>query len=337
MLVTKKKTILITGGNGYIGSCLSTIASSKFNIVVIDKKNRNIFLTNKNIINFKCDINNFKKLDYIFKKTKPDIVVHLAAQSTIDFITLKKDKYFEDNIKGTENILKICIRNKIQKFIFSSTAAVYKEKSTPLDEKNLLKPNNLYGQTKLRNEIKIQKYLKNSITKFCILRFFNVCSALKDYKIGEFHSPETHLIPKVIYSIINKRIIYIYGNNYNTNDGTCIRDYIHIKDIINGILLTIDYLDNNKSAVFNLGSSRELSVLKIIEKCSQILKMKPLIKTTKKRKGDLPKLNCKIDQAKVKLKWKPKNSNLSKIIKDEIWWFKYLEKNKITRNFFTSK
>jgi len=195
----------------------------------------------------------------------------------------------------------VCIKNNIKKFVFSSTAAVYKEKNKPLEETDTLKPNNLYGKTKLSNEKYIQKSLKNRVTKYCILRFFNICSALKKYNIGEFHSPETHLLPKVINAISNKQIINIYGNNYKTYDGTCVRDFIHIEDIVSGILKSINYLEKINSSIFNLRSSKEISVLDIIKKCSKLIKISPKINIYKRRKGDVSKLNCKIQKAKKNL------------------------------------
>ncbi len=333
----RKKTILITGGNGYIGSCLALVAIKKFNIIIIDKNAKNRFVKNKRILNFRFNINNASKLNKIVKKFTPDIIIHLAAQSTLDFINLKRHSYLDDNIKGTKNIIDVCIKNNIKKLIFSSTASVYKEKNKPLKETDSLKPNNLYGKTKLTNEKYIQKLLKYQETKYCILRFFNVCSALKKYNIGEFHSPETHLLPKVINAISNKQIIKIYGNNYKTYDGTCVRDFIHIEDVVSGILKSINYLEKNNSSIFNLGSSKETSVLEIINRCSKLIKNSPKINICKRRKGDVSKLNCKIQKAKNKLKWKPKNSNLSKIISDEIWWLNYLNRKKIKRNIFNNK
>ena len=142
-------------------------------------------------------------------------------------------------------------------------------------------------------------------------------------------------------SITNKdfsrliKIINIYGNNYKTYDGTCVRDFVHIEDIVSGILKSINYLEKNNSSIFNLGSSNEISVLDIIKKCSKLIKIIPKINVYKRRKGDVSKLICKIQKAKNKLKWKPKNSNLSRIISDEIWWLNYLNKKKIKRNILT--
>lgn len=334
MKIYKKQKILITGGNGYIGSCLAKVASKKYKVFIVDKSKRNIFLNQKNISFFKEDLNYLSKIDKIFFRIKPDIVIHLAGQSTIDFINLKKNSYLRNNINVTQNILKLCKIHNIKKLIFSSTASVYKEKNTSFKESNKLKPNNLYGKTKLKNEKDIHKILKNSKTRYCILRFFNVCSSLIKEKIGEFHSPETHLIPKVVNHLIFKKKISIYGNDYKTKDGTAIRDFIHIGDIVDGILKSIKFLDNNKNEIFNLGSASKISVMEIIKKSSNFLNIKPLIKIRKRRKGDLPILTCDIKKSIKYLNWYPKNSNPKKIISGEIWWQKYLRKKRYKRVFY---
>lgn len=334
MKIYKKQKMLITGGNGYIGSCLAKIASNKYDVFIIDKKKRNIFLKQKKISFFRENLNNLSKIKKIFFKIKPNIVVHLAGQSTIDFINKKKKSYLNNNINVTQNIIKLCKIYKIQKLIFSSTASVYKEGKKPFKENSKLKPNNLYGKTKLKNEEDIQKSLKKACTKYCILRFFNVCSSLAKEKVGEFHSPETHLIPKVVNHLFMKKKIFIYGNDYNTKDSTAIRDFIHIRDILNGILRAINFLDKNKSEIFNLGSASKISVMEIINKSSQLLEIKPLIKIKKRRTGDLPTLTCNIQKSKKKLKWYPKNSTLKKIIIDEIKWQKYLRQKKYKRMFY---
>ena len=328
-----KKKILITGGSGYIGSVLALKALKKYQVYIIDKKAKNIFLKSNKIIYKKVDIVNRKQTLKIIREIKPESIIHLAAQSTIDMIDIKKEDYIRDNIEGTKNIIEICKILKINKFIFSSTAAVYKPKNTSISEKSLLKPSNIYGITKLKNEKFIQKQLDNSSTKFCILRFFNVCSSNKESLIGEYHSPETHLLPILINKILNNKIIFIYGNDYKTKDGTCIRDYIHINDIVDGILKSLIYLSKNKSNIFNLGSENGMSVLEIIKKCSNILEKKAHIKFVNRRKGDSKKLICNIEKAKKYLKWKPKNSKVKKMIYDEIWWFKYLNYKKISRSF----
>ena len=328
-----KKKILITGGNGYIGSILALRALKKYKVYIIDRERKNVFLRNSQIIFTKIDITNKGQTLKLIKKIQPDSIVHLAAQSTIDMIDKKRSSYIRDNIIGTKNIVDICKTLKIKKLIFSSTAAVYKAKNTFINENSLLKPSNIYGITKLNNEYYIKKQLHKNETKFCILRFFNVCSSDRKNKIGEYHSPETHLLPIIIDKILNKKKIYVYGNDYKTADGTCIRDYIHINDIVNAILKSLIYLNKGKSNTFNLGSKNGMSVLEIIKKCSKKLKTKAEIKYVNKRKGDTKKLICNINKANKYLNWKPKYSKIDRLINDEIWWFNFLKHKKIYRKF----
>ena len=232
-----KKILLITGGGGYIGSILSKKLEKKFEVLIVDRK-KNKFLKKKNFIKLDLSIKSqFKKI----QKYQIDTIVHLAAQSTIDLIKNRKNSYFNDNIKATKNVINFCKNQKVKKLIFASTASVYKKSDLPLKEKSRLLPNNLYGRTKLANENFIKSTLKGTTTNYCILRFFNVCSSDVNSKIGEFHNPETHLIPILIHKIYNNKIIKIYGDNYKTIDGTCIRDYIHILDIVTAIDKSITF------------------------------------------------------------------------------------------------
>lgn len=327
-----KQKVIITGGNGYIGSILAANICKKYLVYILDKSKKNFFLKKKKINFIKVNLLNYKKTFSFLKKIRPDIIIHLAAQSTIDLVIKKKKDYLSNNILATKNIVEISKLLKIKKFIFSSTASVYKKKKI-LNETDFLKPNNLYGLTKLSNEKFIKNKFLNSDIKFCILRFFNVCGADKKNKIGEFHDPETHLLPIIIYKIYKKKKIFIYGNKYKTNDGTCIRDYIHIKDVVLGIIKSLNYLNNHKSAIFNLGTGRGYSVLELIRHCEKKLKMKSNYKFKKKRFGDYEKLICSYAKIKKKINWTPKYSSINRIINDEIWWYKFLQYKKIKRKF----
>lgn len=333
MKLKYRKKILITGGSGFIGSCFAKFIKEKYKIYTLDKKNKNPFLKDKNITHIKCNICNYNSLNRILNIIKPEIVIHLAAQSTLDFITMKKKYYKKNNIVGTKNIVEITKKLNIEKFIFASTASVYKTKNKKLRENDKLLPNNVYGKTKKSNEDYIQKNFKNSKVKFCILRFFNVCSSYNN-ELGEFHNPETHLIPKVVNALSKNKLINIYGEKFNTEDGTCIRDYIHIRDILRGIEKSINFLNKNSSEIFNLGSGFGISVKEIINKSSKILNKKPSIQIRKRRKGDVDKLVCSITKAKEKLSWSPKFSKINKIINDEIDWQLHLKSNKLIRSFY---
>lgn len=325
-----KKKIVITGASGYIGSILARNLPKNCQIFLIDKKNSKFRSKHKFI---KCDLTNKNKTLKILKKIDPEIIVHLAAQSTIDMVKLKKNSYKKNNLTVTENIVDIIQKLNVKKFIFSSTAAVYKGSNLPLKETSKLEPSNLYGQTKLLNEKYIIKYLKNTKTKYCIIRFFNVCSSDVKNNIGELHDPETHLLPIIIDKITKNKIFKIYGNNYKTKDGTCVRDYIHVLDIISGIKKSLKYLEKNKSLIINLGGNKGFSVKQIIKSCEKILKKKSKIYFEKKRFGDISNLVCDVNKAKKKLDWKPIHSKLDNIILDELYWNKYLKQKKILRKF----
>jgi UDP-glucose 4-epimerase len=327
-----KKKLLITGGNGYIGSVLVLNVIKKYSVFIIDKKKKDFF-KNKKINFIKANLLNYNRVFFIIKKIKPDIIIHLSAQSTIDMVKQKKNSYLLNNILATQNIVTISKKLNIKKFIFSSTASVYKKKNTKLYENDSLQPNNLYGESKLQNEEYIKKNLFFTNTKYCILRFFNVCGADKKNKIGEFHNPETHLLPIIVKKILCGEQILIYGNNYRTLDGTCVRDYIHVLDIVSGIIKSIDYLNYNSSNIFNLGSKKGVSVLQLINIASKIIKKKAIIRYTNRRFGDVDKLICNYNKAKKKLNWSPIRSSPFRIVRDELYWFRYLGNKKFQRKF----
>ena len=209
---------------------------------------------------------------------------------------------------------------KINNLVFSSTASLYAETNKKLTEKSKINTISKYSKTKLICEKLIKKKNINSI----ILRFFNVCSSLPNLNRGENHKPETHIIPLFINNILKEKKISIYGTNYSTKDGTCIRDFIHVKDICDAIIKSINYLNKNirVKEIFNIANNKGYSVLDIIKEIEKISKLKAQKSIKEKRSGDVPHLVSSFVKAKRKLKWYPKNSNLKKIIKDEIDWQK---------------
>jgi len=320
------KKILITGVSGYIGSCLFYFLKDKFKILGLDKKKTDIIPIKH------CNLLDIKKLNYYLKSEKPDLVIHLAAQSLVDE-TINKNKYYSNNILATKNLVFSMKKNNINNIIFSSTAALYKFNNKILNEKSAISPKSTYAKTKLQCE----KIIKDSNLNSIILRFFNVCSSLRIKKkiIGEFHKPETHLIPTIVYKNICKKKIYIYGNNYNTKDGTCVRDYVHIKDICSAIKKSINYLlnNNNKFEIINISSSSKKTNFEILNTIQKITKIDNIYEVVKRRSGDVDYLTCSNSKAKLKLKWSPVYSNINRIIKDEIKWVYHLLKNKKFRKF----
>ncbi len=322
------KKVLITGSEGYIGQCLFKTLEKNFSLFGLDKK-KGKFTSNHL---FKLDLCNFNNLEKIIESNKPDLIIHLAGKSTIDDIK-NRSEYERDNTLATKNLVKITKKLKIKNFIFSSTAAVYDKSNSFLKESSKKKSNNIYGQTKIQCENIIKNNFKNTSTKYVILRFFNVCSAIREYKVGELHNPETHLIPIAVNKLLNNKKLKVYGKNFNTKDGTCVRDYVHIKDICRGIEKTIFFLDIKKSSgTFNLGSGLGYSIIEVINKLKfKNNKIKYLL--FNRRRGDVDSLVCSIKKAKKVLKWKPRFSNLDDIILDEIFWQKYIEKKSIKRKY----
>ena len=316
--------ILITGAEGYIGKCLFYFLKKKFNVIGIDKKKS----SEKKIL--QCNIINQKKLNLIISKEKPKIIIHLAAQSLVDD-TINKKKYYDNNVVATNTLLKVMKNHNIKKIIFSSTAAIYNQSSKLLTEKSKINPLSFYAKTKLVCEDNIIKQKK---IRSIILRFFNVCSALNKPIIGVSNNPITHFIPTIVYKAIYNKKIYIYGNDYSTPDGTCIRDYIHILDICDVIEKSIKYLSaDNKSRIFNIGNNKGLSNKEIINYIKKFINPKINISYVKRRKGDVSKLVCSQINVKNILNWKPKHSSLKDIVNDELIWVKKLKRIGLKRRF----
>ena len=316
--------ILITGADGYIGNCLFHFLKNKYDVKGLDKKK----LFNNRI--YKCNILNTKKINKILSKVKPNLIIHLAAQSLVDE-KMSIRKYYEDNVNATKGLLVLMKKHNIKKLVFSSTAAIYQKNSIPITEHSKIKPLSKYAKTKLICEKSIRKDKNiNSI----ILRFFNVCAALDKPCVGLLKSPVTHLIPTIVYKALFNKKIYIYGNDYDTPDGTCIRDYIHIKDICSAIKNSIIFINKkNKSGIFNIGNKVGISNKSVVNHVQKIIKKKINLEYVKRRKGDIPKSICNSDKAKNQLSWYAKNSNLNKIIRDEINWIKKIDKLGLKRKF----
>jgi len=320
------RNILITGASGYIGGCLfHYLQGNKYKVYGLDKKKTN----KKNF--FCCNLINTRKLEKIVKIIKPEIVIHLAAQSLVDE-TINKKKYYINNVEATKSLLQVMNKYSIKNLIFSSTAAVYSYKDSKLKETDFISPKSNYAKTKLNCEKKI---INNKKINYVIFRFFNVCSALTNPKlVGELHNPETHLIPTVTYKAKFKKKIYIYGDDFKTRDGSCIRDYVHIEDICVAIKSSLNFLiKNKKSQIFNVGSSDGFSNFEILKAVQQFLNKNLNYQVVGRRPGDADSLVCNSSKARKLLKCKFLKSNLKTIIDDEYKWIEFLRKQKKKRYF----
>ena len=319
------KNILITGGAGYIGSHISEVLiKNKKKIFIAD----NLSSGHKRLINkkakfFKVDILKNKKIRDIIIKNKIDSVIHLAANLIIGEGEKYPKKYFKNNVLGTKNLLAACKNTTIKNFVFSSTAAVYKDGQYKVDENSDIKPKSVYGKTKIKAEKIIKQFCKKNKINYCILRYFNIAGSSPSGKIGLINKSD-HLFKNFSREIIKKKpILKIYGNNYDTKDGSCIRDFIHVSDIAEihyKVLEKINKLNNSK--ILNCGYNKGISVLEVAKAFKKQTSKKVEILVSKSRKGDLVKIIASNNKLKKFIKWKPKFNNLNKIVKSCINWEK---------------
>ena len=319
------KNILITGGAGYIGSHISEVLiKNKKKIFIIDNLSTGYKrLINKKAKFFKADILKSKKVREIIIKNKIDSVIHLAANLIIGEGEKYPKKYFKNNVLGTKNLLKSCENTEVKNLVFSSTAAVYKDGQYKVDENSIIKPKSVYGKTKIKAEKIIKRFCKRNKINYCILRYFNIAGSSPSGKIGLINKSD-HLFKNFSREIIKKRpILKIYGDNYDTKDGSCIRDFIHVSDIAEIHYKVLEKINNlNNSKILNCGYNKGISVLEVAKVFQKQTSKKVKILVSKRRKGDLVKIIASNNKLKKFIKWKPKFNNLNTIVKSCINWEK---------------
>jgi UDP-glucose 4-epimerase len=324
--------VLVTGGAGYIGShflhYLKSEGFSSEEILVFDNLERG-FRENipQGVKIIQGDLKNKEEIRTVFIENEIDFVVHFAAYAYVGESMNEPEKYFYNNIIGGLNLLEAMRERGCNKIIFSSSCATYGiPEEIPIKERTIQKPINPYGETKLIFEKILEWYSKIYNLKFVALRYFNASGA--DFGIGEKHEPETHLIPLVIKAIITENPVKIFGTDYPTEDGTCIRDYIHVTDLANAHFLAMKYLENktNSSLKVNLGTGVGSSVKEIISISERILGKKAKLDLVERRAGDPAVLVADATFAKKSLQWEPK-STIKEIIKSAIDWEIKLREN----------
>lgn len=274
-----------------------------------------------------CDLSNKKQVHKILKENKYEMVMHFASSINVGESYDHPMKYYENNVINTLNLLECMIDLKILNFIFSSTAAVYGEpESIPIKEEQNLSPINPYGKTKSVVENILSDYDKSYGLKYISLRYFNACGAHIDGTIGERHNPETHLIPLILQTASGRRNNFkIYGDDYKTKDGTCVRDYIHVMDIAEAHLLSLEKLIQTQSSdIYNIGNKQGYSVREIIDMVEEITQTKIPYKISEKRRGDPAELIADNSKITEKLNWRAKYSDLNTIINTAWEWEKKL-------------
>ncbi len=324
------KNILITGGAGYIGSHIAELLLNKNNnIFIIDNLARGSKkLLNKRVFFIKQNIVNYEKVKKILIQNKIDSIIHLAALTDVQDSEKNKLKYFKNNILGTQKLIEATEDSYVKNIIYSSSAGIYGNSKSPVNENSKIKPINNYALTKLKGEEIIKKYSKKFKYNFCILRYFNVCGASPSGKIGIINNKNKSLFKIIASQALKKNpMVNIFGNNFKTKDGTCIRDYIHVSDLASIHNLMLKYINKkNKSYTLNCGYGKGYSVLEVIKKFEKIIKKKIKIKIKKKRKGEIIVSYSNISKLQKLIKWNPKFNNLNKMVKSSFAWEKKLLK-----------
>ena len=317
--------LLVLGGAGYIGSHTAVELLDRGHEVVIADN----LITGykqavpKEAVFYQGDIRDYNFLNNLFKTEKIDAVIHFAAFSLVGESVTNPLKYYENNLYGTKVLLQAMIDNNVDKIVFSSTAATYGEpENIPILESDRTCPTNPYGETKLAME-KMMKWSANAYQlRYVSLRYFNACGAHKSGKLGEAHNPESHLIPLVL-QVPNRRreSVSIYGTDYDTPDGTCIRDYIHVTDLAEAHILAVEYLmKGGESNVFNLGNGVGYSVREVIETARKVTGHPIPAVEIPRRAGDPARLVASGEKAKTVLGWEPKITSLEDIIRSAWVW-----------------
>jgi len=328
------KNILITGGAGYIGSHISEIlVKNKKKLFIVDNLSTGYRkLINKKAKFFKINISNKKKLRSIIINNKIDSVIHLAASLIIGVGERYPKLYYKNNVLGTKSLISACIGTTVKNFIFSSTAAVYKDGLYKVTEKSKVRPKSIYGKTKLKAEKLIINQCKKNQINYGILRYFNIVGSSPSGKIGLINKGD-HLFKNFSMQTYKKKPVFkIYGANYNTKDGTCIRDFIHVSDIAeihSKVLEKIDKL--NKSKILNCGYSKGISVKQVAKEFKKYANKNLKIIEMPRRKGDLTKIIALNKNLNKFIKWRPKFNKLKTMVRSSLKWEKNQQSIYISR------
>lgn len=303
---------MVVGGAGYIGShMVRLLIEKRYDVIVLDNLSTGYRkLVHKDASFVKGDLRKPEDIEKVFKKYKIDAVMHFAASSLVGESVKDPIKYYENNVLACINLVKSMIRHKVKKFIFSSTAAVYGEpERIPIKEEDALKPTNPYGSSKLMIEKILEDASKAYDFSYIALRYFNAAGAHSSGEIGEMHDPETHLIPNILKAAKGaRREVSIFGDDYPTKDGTCIRDYIHVEDLCNAHLLALKELSKGiKNIAINLGSGDGYSVKEVIKTAEKITGRRIKTKICSRRQGDPAQLVASSAYAKNIIGWQPKH------------------------------
>lgn len=321
--------VLVCGGAGYIGSHVNKQLNKEgYETVVFD----NLIYGHRDAVKWghfvQGDLKNIDEIEAVFQKYSIEAVFHFAAYAYVGESVKEPEKYYYNNVANTLNLLHVMKKYGCNKIIFSSTCATYGEpERVPITEDMQQSPINPYGASKLMVETIFQDYSKAYDLKFVVLRYFNAAGADPEGEIGESHIPETHLIPLVLDAASGKRQdIKVFGTDYDTPDGSCIRDYIHVYDLATAHLLALHYLEEGKeSNFFNLGNALGTSVLEVVESVKKVTNRKFRVTMTDRREGDPAKLVGSSEKAQKVLGWEPVYGDIDTIVEHAWKWHEKAE------------
>lgn len=306
--------ILVTGGAGYIGThAVKMLLEDGHHVTVVD----NLSTGNQSMLDtrasfYECSVHDTSQMISILKKEVIEAVMHFAAFSLVGESETTPLKYYQNNVEGSRSLIKAMLEAQVNNLVFSSTAAVYGEvDDMPITEETALHPTNTYGETKRVVEMMLKNVAKaHKDFNYVSLRYFNVAGAYRDGTIGEKHDPETHLIPNVIKSVIHHSGgLKVFGDDYPTRDGSAIRDYIHVEDLVDAHIKALHYLKTTQTSnVFNLGSAQGYSVLEILNQVEAVSHQKVHYTIAPRRAGDPAMLIASHDKAKQILGWHPNHT-----------------------------
>ncbi len=326
------KNILVTGGAGYIGShAVKILAERGYNPVVVD----NLCQGHKKLVQDKelhiGNVGDESFMRTVFKKRKFDAVMHFAAHALVGESVKTPLKYYLNNTCNSMNLLKIMLENGVNKIIYSSTAATYGEPTQKfITEDHPKNPINPYGGSKLAFEKILKDTSIATDLKYVVVKYFNVAGAHESAEIGEIHDPETHIVPIALEAIIKGTEFTVFGDDYDTPDGTCVRDYIHPNDLIKAHILAMEYLDKNKEPkTYNLGNGKGFSVKQIIDAVNEVTGKKLKIKIGRRREGDPAVLIASSEKISKELGWKADFTDIKRIIKSAYRWHSKQLSNKL--------
>ncbi|KOS66621.1 UDP-galactose-4-epimerase [Lysinibacillus contaminans] len=316
--------ILVVGGAGYIGSHFVKELVKEHDVLVLDNLSTgHHWAVDSRAIFVQGDLGDTATVQDVFNTYSIDAVLHFAAYSLVGESVIDPMKYYENNVAATLSLLKVMKNNNIDKFIFSSTAATYGMPSDDLiDEKTLTNPINPYGRSKLMIEQMLSDFAESYQMNYVVLRYFNAAGAYETAEIGESHNPETHLIPIILQHLLGQReSISVFGTDYDTPDGTCIRDYIHVTDLAKAHLLSLQGLLNGtiETATYNLGNGNGYSVKEIIGTCEDVTGKQATVNYVERRAGDPAKLVANAQKIYEDLGWKAK-IDIKGIVKSAWAW-----------------